>query len=128
VIPKVYYLINLSVPINGTLNHNVKATYVHYLGWFDGNPATLHPLPPEEGSKQCVAYIGGPEEVLRKAREAFDNDEYRWVAEVVNTWASQSRKTRTQGRRKLIRSSNSVIRQNQVHSAISISPPLTLNN
>lgn len=25
----------------GTLSHNVKATYVFYLGWFDGNPATL---------------------------------------------------------------------------------------
>ena len=68
----------------GTLNHNVKATYVEYLGWFDGNPATLHALPPEEGSKKYVAYMGGAEEVLRKAREAFDNGEYRWVAEVVN--------------------------------------------
>ena len=68
----------------GTLNHNVKATYVEYLGWFDGNPATLHVLPPEEGSKKYVAYMGGAEEVLRKAREAFDNGEYRWVAEVVN--------------------------------------------
>ncbi len=35
----------------GTLNHNVKATYVKYLGWFDGNPATLHPLPPEDSIK-----------------------------------------------------------------------------
>jgi alkyl sulfatase BDS1-like metallo-beta-lactamase superfamily hydrolase len=68
----------------GTLNHNVKATYVEYLGWFDGNPATLHVLPPEEGSKKYVTYMGGAEEVLRKAREAFDNGEYRWVAEVVN--------------------------------------------
>lgn len=68
----------------GTLNHNVKATYVHYLGWFDGNPATLHPLPPEEGSQKYVAYMGGAEAVLHKAREAFDNGEYRWVAEVVN--------------------------------------------
>ena len=68
----------------GTLNHNVKATYVHYLGWFDGNPANLHVLPPEEGSKKYVVYMGGAEEVLLKAREAFDNGEYRWVVEVVN--------------------------------------------
>ncbi len=68
----------------GMLNHNVKSTFVHYLGWFDGNPASLHPLPPEESSKKYVAYIGGAEEVLRKAREAFDNGEYRWVAELVN--------------------------------------------
>ena len=31
----------------GSVNHNVAATYVLYLGWFDGNPATLHELPPE---------------------------------------------------------------------------------
>jgi len=68
----------------GTLNHNVKATYVHYLGWFDGNPANLHVLPPEEGSKKYVAYMGGAEEVLLNARKAFDNGEYRWVVEVVN--------------------------------------------
>ena len=28
----------------GTYNHNVKATYVYYLGWFDANPATLNEL------------------------------------------------------------------------------------
>jgi alkyl sulfatase BDS1-like metallo-beta-lactamase superfamily hydrolase len=28
----------------GTVNHNVKAVYQHYLGFFDGNPATLHPF------------------------------------------------------------------------------------
>ena len=30
----------------GSINHNVKATYVNYLGWFDGNPANLHTHPP----------------------------------------------------------------------------------
>lgn len=68
----------------GTLNHNVKATYVKYLGWFDGNPAHLHPLPPEDSAKLYVEYMGGAEEVLEKAKQAFDKGEYRWVAEVVN--------------------------------------------
>ena len=44
----------------GTMNHNVKAVYVFYLGWFDGNPATLHPLPPTEASKKYVEYMGVP--------------------------------------------------------------------
>ena len=35
----------------GTVSHNVKAVYQHYLGFFDGNPATLHPLPPEAAGK-----------------------------------------------------------------------------
>ena len=68
----------------GSLNHNVKATYVKYLGWFDGNPATLHVLPPVEASKKYVEYMGGADAVLKKAKEAYDKGEYRWVAEVVN--------------------------------------------
>jgi alkyl sulfatase BDS1-like metallo-beta-lactamase superfamily hydrolase len=68
----------------GSLNHNVKATYVNYLGWFDGNPANLHTLPPEEASARYVEFMGGAAQVIEKAREAFDRGEYRWVAEVVN--------------------------------------------
>jgi len=68
----------------GTMNHNVKATYVKYLGWFNGNPATLHVLPPVEASKKYVEFMGGPDAVLQKAKAAYDQGEYRWVAEVVN--------------------------------------------
>lgn len=68
----------------GTVNHNVKATYVKYLGWFDGNPANLHKLPPEEAAKRYVELMGGAEKVMEEARKAFDAGEYRWVAEVLN--------------------------------------------
>jgi alkyl sulfatase BDS1-like metallo-beta-lactamase superfamily hydrolase len=68
----------------GSLNHNVKATYVNYLGWFDGNPATLHTLPPEDAAGRYVEFMGGGEAILEKARAAFEAGEYRWVAEVVN--------------------------------------------
>ncbi len=68
----------------GTVNHNVKATYVKYLGWFDGNPATLHTLPPEEASTRYVEFMGGADAILAKARAAYEQGDYRWVAEVVN--------------------------------------------
>lgn len=68
----------------GTVAHNVKATYVKYLGWFDGNPANLHTLPPQEAAERYVEFMGGAAAVLEKARAAFDRGEYRWVAEVVN--------------------------------------------
>lgn len=68
----------------GSLNHNVKATYVNYLGWFDGNPANLHTLPPEDAAVRYVEFMGGAEAALEKARAAFEAGEYRWVAEVVN--------------------------------------------
>ena len=68
----------------GTVNHNVKAVYQRYLGWFDANPAHLHELPAVEASARFVAYMGGAEAVLARAREDFARGEYRWVAQVVN--------------------------------------------
>ena len=68
----------------GTLYHNVKATYVKYLGWFTGNPAQLHTLPPVEAAKKYVAYMGGAQAVLTQAREDYAKGEYRWVAEVMS--------------------------------------------
>lgn len=68
----------------GTVRHNAKATYQLYLGWFDGNPANLDPLPPVESARRYVEFMGGAEAVLEKARAAFERGEYRWVAEVVN--------------------------------------------
>lgn len=35
----------------GTLKHNAKAVYQFYFGWYDGNPANLDPLPPEDAAK-----------------------------------------------------------------------------
>jgi alkyl sulfatase BDS1-like metallo-beta-lactamase superfamily hydrolase len=68
----------------GSVYHNVAATYVLYLGWFTGNPATLHELPPSEAAKNYVEFMGGAGAVLTKAKQAFDKGDYRWVAQVVN--------------------------------------------
>lgn len=68
----------------GTVNHNSKAVYQRYLGWFDANPANLHPLPPVEAGKRYVDFMGGADALLSKARDYFEKGEYRWVAQVVN--------------------------------------------
>lgn len=68
----------------GSVNHNVKATYVLYLGWFIGNPATLNELPPEETGKRYVDMMGGADNLLKKAKEYYDKGDYRFVAQVVN--------------------------------------------
>lgn len=68
----------------GSLYHDVAATYVLYLGWFDGNPATLHQHPPVAASRRYVDFMGGADAVLEKARQSYAAGDYRWVAEVVN--------------------------------------------
>jgi len=68
----------------GTVNHNAKAVYQRYLGWYDSNPANLHPLPPEESARKFLEYMGSASAVMAKARQAFKNGEYRWVAQIMN--------------------------------------------
>jgi alkyl sulfatase BDS1-like metallo-beta-lactamase superfamily hydrolase len=67
----------------GSVNHNVKAIYQRYLGFFDGNPATLHPHPPVEAARRYVDYMGGADAILERARADHDAGDDRWVAEVV---------------------------------------------
>ena len=68
----------------GTLSHNSKAVYQHYFGWYQGNPAQLNPLPPEQSSLRYVEFMGGAEVILEKASQSMQRGEYRWVAEVLN--------------------------------------------
>lgn len=68
----------------GSLSHNVRAVYQRFLGFYDGNPASLDPLPPVPASERYVAAMGGADKVLEQAREAFAKGEYRWVAQLVN--------------------------------------------
>jgi alkyl sulfatase BDS1-like metallo-beta-lactamase superfamily hydrolase len=68
----------------GHLVHNVKAIHQRYLSWYDGNPAHLHQHPPVEAGSRYVDLAGGAEALLVKAQRAFDNGDYRWVAELVN--------------------------------------------
>ena len=68
----------------GDLRHNVKAIYQFYLGAYDGNPAHLNPLPPQEAAKHYVALAGGEEKAVAAAQTSFDQGDYRWAAELLN--------------------------------------------
>lgn len=68
----------------GTLSHNAKAVYQFYLGWYDGNPADLNPLPRAEYAKKQVEYMGGADAAIKRARDDFKAGQYRWVASVMS--------------------------------------------
>lgn len=67
----------------GTVSHNSKATYQLYLGFFDGNPSNLNPHPPVEAGRRYVELAGGADALIAHAQEAYDEGDYRWVAEVL---------------------------------------------
>lgn len=68
----------------GTINHNAKAVYQRYFGWWDGVPAHYNPLPPEQAGRGYIALAGGPDRLLAAAREAQAGGNYRWAAELAN--------------------------------------------
>ncbi len=68
----------------GTVKHNAKAIYQHYLGWYDANPATLDPLPRQETGRKMIAYMGGIDAAVSRARDDFAKGEFRWVAQVMS--------------------------------------------
>jgi alkyl sulfatase BDS1-like metallo-beta-lactamase superfamily hydrolase len=70
----------------GTVEHSVRNVYGGYLGWFQGDPTTLDPLPPRERARRYVERMGGRDAVVRAAREAHERGDHQWCAELL-TWA-----------------------------------------
>lgn len=68
----------------GTVSHNTRAVYQRYLGFFDGNPAHLDPLPPVEAARRYVELAGGLDRLLARVREALEGGDYRWAAEIAS--------------------------------------------
>jgi alkyl sulfatase BDS1-like metallo-beta-lactamase superfamily hydrolase len=68
----------------GSLSFNTRAVYQRYMGFYDGNPANLNPLPPVETAKYTVEAMGGEAAVLEKMRAAINKGEYRWAAQLGN--------------------------------------------
>jgi alkyl sulfatase BDS1-like metallo-beta-lactamase superfamily hydrolase len=68
----------------GSVNHDIKAVYNFYLGFYDGNPATLNQLPPAEAGKKYVEFMGGASAVIKQAKKSYAAGDYRWVAQVMN--------------------------------------------
>jgi alkyl sulfatase BDS1-like metallo-beta-lactamase superfamily hydrolase len=68
----------------GSVNHNVKAIYQRYLGWFDGNPARLWPHPPAESSARYVECMGGSDAVVDRAVAYAAEGDLRFAAELLD--------------------------------------------
>lgn len=68
----------------GTMSFNSRAVYQRYMGWYDGNPARLAPLPPETAGERYVEAMGGAAAVLTRAKAAFDAGDYAWAAELLD--------------------------------------------
>lgn len=69
---------------HGSEFHNARAVINRYLGYWDGNPATLAPLSPDESAPLYVEMMGGASAIINKAQSLFDEGQYRHAMEILN--------------------------------------------
>jgi alkyl sulfatase BDS1-like metallo-beta-lactamase superfamily hydrolase len=68
----------------GGVAWSVRGIYAAYVGWFDGNPTHLFPLPPKERAERMVAMGGGADRVLARAKDALSAEDFQWAAELAD--------------------------------------------
>ena len=69
---------------HGSEFHNSRAVINRYLGYWDGNPATLAPLSPADSAPLFVEMMGGAASIVAKAQELYESGEYRLAMEILN--------------------------------------------
>ncbi|KAH3743494.1 MBL fold metallo-hydrolase [Pelomyxa schiedti] len=68
----------------GEVSSAARAIFAGYLGWFDGNPTHLRPLPEWQHSMKMLALMGGTQNVALAAKDALQAGEYQWAMELAD--------------------------------------------
>ena len=69
---------------HGSEEHNSRAVINRYLGYWDGNPATLVPMSPSDSAPLYVEMMGGAEKIMAKGRELCAAGQYLLATEILN--------------------------------------------
>lgn len=68
----------------GNYSFNARGAIQRYLGFYDGNPVNLLPLPEKQLAAKLIEYMGSEDLVLEKAEKDFEKGQYQWVATITN--------------------------------------------
>lgn len=68
----------------GTARWSARNVFAGNLGWFDGNPAKLDPLPPDVEAGKFVELAGGTAALDRRIAEASAAGEHQWVLQLTD--------------------------------------------
>ena len=66
----------------GTVRWSVKSIYNGYLGWFDGNPSSLDPLPNKLEGQKIASLVGGNEILFSSLEAAVNNEDMQWALQL----------------------------------------------
>ncbi len=68
----------------GTVKQAVRQIYAGYLGWYEGDPVALDPLPAKLKAGRLVDLMGGGKRVTEAALAAYQERDYQWAAELAS--------------------------------------------
>ena len=68
----------------GMVGWGVKSVFNGKIGWFDGNPTTLLPLPEREQAERIIAMGGGAETVYTHLGEAIASGDHQWAMQLAD--------------------------------------------
>jgi len=66
----------------GTVEWSVRNVFNGYLGWFDGDAATLSPVSARERAESLIALAGGADAVTEAVEAALEQKRHAWAAEL----------------------------------------------
>lgn len=66
----------------GTPGWSARSVFAGTLGWYDGNPSTLQPLPPDETARRMVELAGGADALAERIVAAGRAGEHQWVLQL----------------------------------------------
>ncbi|WP_406855766.1 alkyl sulfatase dimerization domain-containing protein [Alsobacter sp. KACC 23698] len=69
---------------HGSPQHNSRGVVQRYLGFWDGNPATLVPLSPRDSAPLYVEMMGGADRIMARGRQLHDDGQYLLAQEILN--------------------------------------------
>ncbi len=68
----------------GTVAWSVRSIYTGHVGWFDGNPTSLEPLPLAERAHHIIDLAGGEDALRKRIRTALSENDFQWAAELAD--------------------------------------------
>jgi alkyl sulfatase BDS1-like metallo-beta-lactamase superfamily hydrolase len=69
---------------HGSEEHNSRGVINRFLGYWDGNPATITPLSPKDSAPLYVEMMGGSSKIIAKAKDLVSHGQYLQASEILN--------------------------------------------
>ena len=62
----------------GSVPWGVRSIFLHYVGWFDGNPTNLYPLSASQKAKSIIQLSGGEKKLFQHLQKTLNEGNYQW--------------------------------------------------